>query len=254
MAVTSRALVSEGAPAWKTDQSMGRTAESAGAGGFVTGGYTRRKKAVGIAVSMETLSTFVAVEPDTANQFVLRPTFSELVCSCNCQPVQPAGQLTRNSPSASTPAVEAQAQSSVSGLAVRLTSTACQPRSPYGTKSTFLPAGTVRPDSSSQPSPRRTEEKRPEFFVTRRSNAPAAPALADLARSLERFRHTRDRSRRPCSREVVHRLKIEPVLRGLAKGTGGYTGKSSGGPPGSVVLARGFQTLSVAVRTLEATQ
>src|ERR1017187_784695 len=105
MAVTSRALVSEGAPAWKTDQSMGRTAESAGAGGFVTGGYTRRKKAVGTAGSMETLSRFVAVEPDTANQFVLRPTFNELVCSCNCQPVQPAGQLTRNSPSASTPAV-----------------------------------------------------------------------------------------------------------------------------------------------------
>ena len=35
---------------------------------------------------------------------------------------------------------------------------------------------------------------------------------------------------------------------------GGYTGKSSGGPPGSVVLARGLETLSVAVRTLEATE
>ena len=66
---------------------------------------------------------------------------------------------------------------------------------------------------------RRTEEKGPDFFVTRQSNATAAPTLADLARSLERFRHTSDRSHRPCSREVVHRLKIEPVLRRLAKGT-----------------------------------
>ncbi len=31
---------------------------------------------------------------------------------------------------------------------------------------------------------------------------------------------------------------------------GGYTGKSSGGPPGSVVLARGLETLAVAVRYL----
>lgn len=35
---------------------------------------------------------------------------------------------------------------------------------------------------------------------------------------------------------------------------GGYTGKSSGGPPGSVVLARGLQELAVAVRTLEASE
>jgi hypothetical protein len=34
---------------------------------------------------------------------------------------------------------------------------------------------------------------------------------------------------------------------------GGYTGKSSGGPPGSVTLARGLEELAVAVRTLEAT-
>lgn len=33
---------------------------------------------------------------------------------------------------------------------------------------------------------------------------------------------------------------------------GGYTGKSSGGPPGSATLTRGFSELSVAVRTLEA--
>jgi Transposase DNA-binding/Transposase DDE domain len=33
---------------------------------------------------------------------------------------------------------------------------------------------------------------------------------------------------------------------------GGYTGKSSGGPPGSIVLARGLQELAAAVRTLEA--
>lgn len=33
---------------------------------------------------------------------------------------------------------------------------------------------------------------------------------------------------------------------------GGYTGKSSGGPPGSVTLARGLEELAVAVRTLEA--
>jgi hypothetical protein len=33
---------------------------------------------------------------------------------------------------------------------------------------------------------------------------------------------------------------------------GGYTGKSSGGPPGSVVLSRGLEELAVAVRTLEA--
>jgi hypothetical protein len=33
---------------------------------------------------------------------------------------------------------------------------------------------------------------------------------------------------------------------------GGYTGKSSGGPPGSIVLARGLQEVSAAVRTLEA--
>ena len=35
---------------------------------------------------------------------------------------------------------------------------------------------------------------------------------------------------------------------------GGYTGKSSGGPPGSIVLARGLQELASAVRTLEALQ
>jgi hypothetical protein len=33
---------------------------------------------------------------------------------------------------------------------------------------------------------------------------------------------------------------------------GGYTGKSSGGPPGSATLARGLEELAVAVRTLEA--
>ena len=33
---------------------------------------------------------------------------------------------------------------------------------------------------------------------------------------------------------------------------GGYTGKSSGGPPGSVVLARGLREVEVAVRALEA--
>jgi hypothetical protein len=33
---------------------------------------------------------------------------------------------------------------------------------------------------------------------------------------------------------------------------GGYTGKSSGGPPGSVVLSRGLEELAVAVRALEA--
>jgi hypothetical protein len=33
---------------------------------------------------------------------------------------------------------------------------------------------------------------------------------------------------------------------------GGYTGKSSGGPPGSVVLTRGLEELAVAVRALEA--
>jgi Transposase DNA-binding len=35
---------------------------------------------------------------------------------------------------------------------------------------------------------------------------------------------------------------------------GGYTGKSSGGPPGSAVLGRGFEELAVAVRTLEASE
>lgn len=34
---------------------------------------------------------------------------------------------------------------------------------------------------------------------------------------------------------------------------GGYTGKSSGGPPGSVTLTRGLKEVAVAVRTLEAT-
>jgi hypothetical protein len=35
---------------------------------------------------------------------------------------------------------------------------------------------------------------------------------------------------------------------------GGYTGKSSGGPPGSVTLTRGLKEIAVAVRTLEATE
>ena len=35
---------------------------------------------------------------------------------------------------------------------------------------------------------------------------------------------------------------------------GGYTGKSSGGPPGTIVLARGLETLAVAVHTLEASE
>ena len=35
---------------------------------------------------------------------------------------------------------------------------------------------------------------------------------------------------------------------------GGYTGKSSGGPPGSVTLTRGLKEVAVAVRTLEATE
>ncbi len=33
---------------------------------------------------------------------------------------------------------------------------------------------------------------------------------------------------------------------------GGYTGKSSGGPPGSVTLARGLKEVEIAIRTLTA--
>jgi hypothetical protein len=41
--------------------------------------------------------------------------------------------------------------------------------------------------------------------------------LADLARSLDRLGHAGDTSHGPRPREIVHRLKIEPVLRRLAE-------------------------------------
>lgn len=44
---------------------------------------------------------------------------------------------------------------------------------------------------------------------------------------------------------------LEKATQWLAE-IGGYTGKSSGGPPGSVTLARGFAQMQAAVRTLQA--
>ena len=43
-------------------------------------------------------------------------------------------------------------------------------------------------------------------------------AVEALARSLDRLGHAGDRSHGPRPREIVHRLKIEPVLRRLAEG------------------------------------
>src|SRR5262249_35347081 len=44
---------------------------------------------------------------------------------------------------------------------------------------------------------------------------------------------------------------IAQAVRWIAD-LGGYTGKSSGGPPGSIVIARGMETLAVATQTLGA--
>jgi hypothetical protein len=46
---------------------------------------------------------------------------------------------------------------------------------------------------------------------------------------------------------------LDQAVRWIAE-IGGYTGKSSGGPPGSVTISRGWQDVVVAARVLEATQ
>jgi hypothetical protein len=101
-----------------------------------------------------------------------------------------------------------------------------------------------------------------------------ATILAAVAARIERIKFlSREEPTRPASDEFSPiELRAITLLRFGKKGKkdapaaaptlaeatlwvaqlGGYTGKSSGGPPGSIVLARGLQEVSAAVRTLEA--
>jgi hypothetical protein len=54
-----------------------------------------------------------------------------------------------------------------------------------------------------------------------------------------------------CKWKLGDSLTAEQFVR-LVADLGGYTGKSSGGPPGSIVIRRGFEQVETSVRTLQA--
>lgn len=58
------------------------------------------------------------------------------------------------------------------------------------------------------------------------------------------------RKRKTANEQVPDRPSIAAATRWLAE-LGGYTGKSSGGPPGSITIARGLERLALAAEVLE---
>lgn len=56
---------------------------------------------------------------------------------------------------------------------------------------------------------------------------------------------------RRCKWEPGDELTAEEFVR-LVADLGGYIGKSSGGPPGSIVIRRGLERVETSARTLEA--
>ena len=54
-----------------------------------------------------------------------------------------------------------------------------------------------------------------------------------------------------CKWKLGAELTAEQFV-GLVANLGGYTGKSSGGPPGSIVIRRGFEHVEISARTIEA--
>ena len=54
-----------------------------------------------------------------------------------------------------------------------------------------------------------------------------------------------------CKWKLGDELTAEQFVR-LVANLGGYTGKSSGGPPGSIVIRRGFEQVETSARTIEA--
>ena len=58
------------------------------------------------------------------------------------------------------------------------------------------------------------------------------------------------RKRKTSNEQVPDQPNIATATRWLAE-LGGYTGKSSGGPPGSITIARGLERLALAAEVLE---
>jgi len=97
-----------------------------------------------------------------------------------------------------------------------------------------------------------------------------ATIQAAVASRIERFKHVSRNSPDTPASEIASRSEIDAAILltpkcrwqpgadltaaefvGLVANLGGYTGKSSGGPPGSIVLRRGFEDVELSARTIE---
>ena len=94
---------------------------------------------------------------------------------------------------------------------------------------------------------------------------------AAVASRIERFKHVSRSSPTTPALDIASRLEIDAAILltegckwrpgdnltaeqfvRLVADLGGYTGKSSGGPPGSIVIRRGFEQVETSARTLQA--
>jgi hypothetical protein len=98
-----------------------------------------------------------------------------------------------------------------------------------------------------------------------------ATLQAAVATRIERFKHVSRTAPDTSALEIASRTEIDAAILlterckwkpgdaltaeqfvRLVANLGGYTGKSSGGPPGSIVIRRGFEQVETSVRTLKA--